>query len=204
MVNMESDKTLEKVTRWLQKVPFVVQQDRKKGIQDNPCLNIGFEDESTGENLSQNYLHLTESLQSDLAGAEYRQRYNDGITLQSTVGVDDIRAGLTQDSSTNRGQCVARSNPTATVTETLDITALDTGDNARHHYADISDRIYMRGIVWNDFDEDDVRYISWKNVIIKNANLISFSLTLIIIILIIMGVLIALVKHDHIPSQDGG
>lgn len=213
---MDADDSRQKVVLWLQKLPFVIEPERQEWVE-NASVNHGLESESNHGSLEiQNYLHITENLgagSDDVYGAEREGRFEtfasgDARWLRDTdeiqVGLGTSRFHVQSNVFQNReqwtNQCV--NNKIPPVTTTLDVTALDFRENAGQ-YADIKGQIDLHNQDLYDFDDEDVRYISWKNVIIKSRPLIFFSIILMLIVIMIMVILIALVKHDHIPTQDG-
>jgi len=170
-------------------------------------VNLGLEIESENESNAPRYLHLTNNVESSMeecdnnrgnnvVGKHTRKprkhrRVNDHMT---TLTEERIRVNQKAITMLEVNRCIPQA------TDALDITVLNTRDLT---VADTEcSEYYFRGLQMNDFTEDDIRYISWKRVIMKSRGVISISIVLIITVIVIMTILIALVHHDHIPSYD--
>ena len=195
---MEEDESELKVARWLSKLPFVIRNNRGagQGIEVGN-INFGLDIESEGQSIEhERYLHVTSTEESNIEEFNSRREHcfadgHTGETEWQRPTIAEQRIHLNQQAiaalEANR-----RALPTS---ETLDIEALKLWDTT-------NTRIYTRGLEMNEFSEDDIQYISWKRVIMKRRGLIAISVLLIIFVIIAMGILIGLVKHDHIPSHE--
>ena len=205
---MAEEESNLKVPLWLEQLPFFIRSNR--GMEDrveDGIVNLGLEIESENESDAHRYLHLTNNMESSIeecdgnrennfVGKHTRKprkhrRVNDHMT---TLTEERIRVNQKAITMLEVNRC----NPQST--EVLDITALNTRDRTAGDTE--GSEYYFRGLQMNEFAEDDIRYISWKRVIMKSRGVISISIVLMITVIIIMAILIALVHHDHIPSHD--
>ena len=217
---MEGNESKMKVAFWLQKLPFVIRADRgKEETEEIGYVNRGLESETDLESSGHNYLHITDDIETsdenERQGPITRVNGNcsGDYTWSDRLRTEDDDARLDfaaaqlptlTEERIHRNIQAAEMNGVNSraqvILENLDIAALNMGEPAGLHAEKIG---YFRGIEMNEFPEEDVRYVSWKNVIIKNKGLITSSVILIIIVIIIMSILITLVAHDHIPSHSG-
>ena len=197
-------------------LPFVIGNGRGVGeATEDGNVNLGLEIQSENDSIEPvQYLHVSNNQESSLAefdnGRENSAVGNGNvcsINWQRRVGdtfLDNEVPTLIEERIRINQQVITmlevNHNCPPPTTETLNITALNLRDPESINTE--SAKCYFRGLEMNEFADDDIRYVSWKRVIMKSRGLISISVLMMIIVIIVMAIFIVLVKHDHIPSHD--